>query len=163
MLRSIQNNNGQVTLAGFPIISVLAFPISVVIFTIASYYMSRDWLIWLLRVIADYWYIVNCIMVTVGIVFSIQGTRLDNPQMTARGLRYLTCLLTLSASAGVIVIVGSAQRSVDPALLQDLYAMEFILLTSYTIVAIGHGVIHYYHQKSSKPARQNQVSPGGLS
>jgi len=100
--------------------------------------------------IADHWFLANCAMVIVGLTFFVQGTRLDNPQMTARGRRYLTCLLTLSASAGIIVIAGTAQGSVDPALLQNLYVMEFILLASYTLIALGHGVIRYYHQKSNK-------------
>jgi len=147
---SIQIEHGRVTLAGFPFVSLLAFSIATVIFAVASYYMAHDWLVWILRMIADHWFLVNCAIVIVGLTFLIQGTRLDDPKMTARGLRYLTCLLTLSAGAGIIVIAGTAQGSVDPALLQDLYVMEFILLASYTLIALGHGVIWFYHQKSNK-------------
>lgn len=49
-----------------------------------------------------------------------------------------------------MVIAGTAQGSVDPPLLQDLYVIEFIVIASYTLIALGHGVIRYYHQKSKK-------------
>ncbi|MBY5406503.1 hypothetical protein [Rhizobium leguminosarum] len=119
-----------------------------------------EWLMRIIQFVIDYGHLYMWIAIPTGMALLLVTMETGDPKWSKWALLCFHCLLTLSIACGVLLIIGTLQKSIDATTSNELYDNQIWLALGFAGVTVAHLVAKWFYcRRSSNTQIANPARP----